>query len=230
MESLNITRFYYGDRAFRLATRITGHAEDAEEVVQDALWSVIRKIEMFGGDSAFGSWLYRVVANAAYQRLRKRRGRSADVSLDTVFDQHGRHAEPVADWSMSIEDPARQMELRILLEAAIEELSGGLPNGHPAARRRGALVPGDRRGRRPEGRQRQDAPAPRAPIPEKAARRMCSPSARDERRPQRDAIELAEFNGAIPFSGDSRTSRTGHHLTGEVFFARMWRRAEVAQL
>ena len=93
----------YGDRAFRLAIRITGNAEDAEEVVQDALWSVIRKIEMFRGDSAFGSWLYRVVANAAYQRLRKRRGRSADVSLDTVlpvFDRHGRHAEPVADWSM----------------------------------------------------------------------------------------------------------------------------------
>jgi RNA polymerase sigma-70 factor, ECF subfamily len=115
----------YGDRAFRLAIRITGNAEDAEEVVQDALWSVIQKIEMFRGDSAFGSWFYRVVANAAYQRLRKRRGRSADVSLDTVlpvFDQHGRHAEPVADWSMSIDDPARQMELRMLLEAAIEEL------------------------------------------------------------------------------------------------------------
>src|SRR5215468_10632688 len=101
----------YGDRAFRLAIRITGNAEDAEEAVQDALWSVIRKIETFRGDSAFGSWLYRVVANAAYQRLRKRRGRSADVPLDTVlpmFDQHGRHAEPVADWSMSIDDPARQ--------------------------------------------------------------------------------------------------------------------------
>jgi len=115
----------YGDRAFRLAIRITGSAEDAEEIVQDALWSVIRKIETFRGDSAFGSWLYRVVANAAYQRLRKRRGQSADVSLDTVlpvFDQHGRHAEPVDDWSKSIDDPARQMELRMLLEAAIEEL------------------------------------------------------------------------------------------------------------
>jgi len=43
-------------------------------------------------------------------------------------------------------------------------------------------------------------------------------------------FELAQFNGAIPLSGDSRTSRTGHHLTGEVVFARMWRRAEVAQL
>jgi RNA polymerase sigma factor (sigma-70 family) len=109
----------------RLATRITGNAEDAEEAVQDALWSVIRKIGMFRGDAAFGSWLYRVVVNAAYQQLRKRRGRSADVSLDTVlpvFDEHGRQAEPVVDWSMRIDDPARQMELRRLLETAIEDL------------------------------------------------------------------------------------------------------------
>src|SRR5262249_4240932 len=115
----------YGDRAFRLAIRITGNAADAEEVVQDALWSVIRKIETFRGDCAFGSWLYRVVANAAYQRLRQRRGRRADFSLDAVlpvFDQRGRHAEPVADWSRSIDDPAHQTELRMLLGAAIEEL------------------------------------------------------------------------------------------------------------
>jgi len=31
----------YGDRAFRLATSITGNAQDAEEVVQDALWTVV---------------------------------------------------------------------------------------------------------------------------------------------------------------------------------------------
>jgi Sigma-70 region 2 len=60
----------FGDRAYRLAIGITGGHQDAEEVVQDAFWSVIRKIEMFRGESAFGSWLYRIVANAAYQKLR----------------------------------------------------------------------------------------------------------------------------------------------------------------
>ena len=115
----------YGNRAGRLAMRITGNTEDAEDVVQDAFLSVIRKIDTFRGDSAFGSWLYRIVANAAYQRLRSRRGRSADLSLDDllpVFDGHGRHVAPVADWSMSLEDPARQTELRMVLGAAIEDL------------------------------------------------------------------------------------------------------------
>jgi RNA polymerase sigma-70 factor (ECF subfamily) len=117
----------YGDRAWRLAMRITGNAQDAEEGVQDAFLSVIRKIDTFRGDSAFRSWLYRIVANAAYQHCRRRRGRSADVSLDQVlpvFDEDGRRVAPVADWSMSVDDPARQTELRIVLDTAIEELPG----------------------------------------------------------------------------------------------------------
>src|SRR5215475_5793762 len=65
----------YGERAYRLARGITGDGPDAEEVVQDALWTVVRKIDGFRGESAFGSWLYRVVANAAYQKLRGRQNR-----------------------------------------------------------------------------------------------------------------------------------------------------------
>ena len=56
----------YGDRVYRLAIRITGNASDAEEVVQDALWTASRKIGTFRGAAAFGSWLYRITANAAY--------------------------------------------------------------------------------------------------------------------------------------------------------------------
>jgi len=57
----------YGDRVYRLALRITGNPSDAEEVVQDAFWAVTRKIDTFRGDAAFGSWLYRITANMAYQ-------------------------------------------------------------------------------------------------------------------------------------------------------------------
>src|SRR5437879_12200640 len=59
----------YGDRAYRLASGIAGNARDAEEVVQDALWNVVRKIDTFRGESAFGTWFYRIVANTAYQKL-----------------------------------------------------------------------------------------------------------------------------------------------------------------
>jgi RNA polymerase sigma-70 factor (ECF subfamily) len=115
----------YGDRAWRLASRITGNGQDAEEAVQDAFLSAIRRIDTFRGDSAFRSWLYRIVANAAYQHCRRRRGRGAHISLDEllpVFDERGCHVAPVADWSPRVDDPACQTELRMVLSTAIEDL------------------------------------------------------------------------------------------------------------
>ncbi len=115
----------YGDRAYRLARGITGNAEDAEEVVQDVLWTVVRKIDTFRGESAFGSWLYRIVANAAYQKVRGRQSRRAEVSLDDVlplFDERGQHVAPMADWSARVDDHAVQIDLRMALTSAIDKL------------------------------------------------------------------------------------------------------------
>jgi RNA polymerase sigma-70 factor (ECF subfamily) len=115
----------YGDRVYRLAIRITGNEQDAEEVAQDALWTAARKIGTFKGESAFGSWVYRITANTAYQKLRGRRGRRNEVLWDDVqpaFDDQRRHAEPVADWSGKVEEPALQTELRTVLTSAINDL------------------------------------------------------------------------------------------------------------
>src|SRR4030095_12275195 len=71
----------YGDRVYRLARRITSSNEDAEEVAQDALWTAARKIGTFKGESAFGSWLYRITANAAYMKLRSRRSKASEIAL-----------------------------------------------------------------------------------------------------------------------------------------------------
>src|SRR6266567_55299 len=130
----------YGERAYRLASRITGNRQDAEEVVQDAFWAVVRKIDSFRGESAFGSWFYRIVANAAYQKLR-RQNRRQELSLDEVlpfFDECGRHVAPEIDWTPRAGDPAAQTELRMALTAAIDDL--------PAASRT-ALVLRDVEGR-----------------------------------------------------------------------------------
>ena len=115
----------YGDRAYRLASGIAGNARDAEEVVQDAFWAVVRKIDTFRGESAFGSWFYRIVANTAYEKLRHRPGRRNEISLDEVlprFLESGQHAAPIGDWSPSVDDPSRQTELRMALTTAIDEL------------------------------------------------------------------------------------------------------------
>lgn len=100
----------YQDRAYRLAIRIAANTQDAEEIVQDAFLTVIQKIHTFRGESAFGSWLYRIVANGAYRKLRHRQDRCREIALDDVlpvFDEDGRHA---------------RAELRLRMSSAIDEL------------------------------------------------------------------------------------------------------------
>src|SRR5207245_1262647 len=88
----------FGDRVYRLAQRITGVKEDAEEAAQDALWTAARKIGTFKGESAFGSWLYRIAANAAYQKLRARRGKAREVALDDVLPRSTATAATSSRW------------------------------------------------------------------------------------------------------------------------------------
>ena len=114
----------YGAKIYRLALRITGNPEDAQEVSQDVLWNVVRKIETFKGESALGSWIYRITANAAYEKLRGRRGKDV-VSWETLlpgFDVDGHLLDPGYDWTQSVEDPAVRAEARRRLRDAVESL------------------------------------------------------------------------------------------------------------
>lgn len=115
----------YADRVYRLTLRITGAREDAEEATQDALWTAGRKIHTFKGDAAFGSWLYRIAANAAYMKLRSRKAQAGEIALDDVLpvlDADGHHFQPMDDWSRRVDERALQGELRQVLDSAIAEL------------------------------------------------------------------------------------------------------------
>jgi RNA polymerase sigma-70 factor (ECF subfamily) len=121
----------YGVKIYRLALRITGNPDDAQEVSQDVLWTIVRKIATFKGESALGSWIYRITANAAYEKLRRRRGKD-EVSWEALFpafDEDGHLVEPGHDWSHQAEDPALQAEARRRLRDAIE----GLPADYRTA-------------------------------------------------------------------------------------------------
>jgi RNA polymerase sigma-70 factor (ECF subfamily) len=118
----------YGDRVYRLAVRITENRWDAEEVAQDALLAVIRNIDSFRGEAAFGTWMYRIAANAAYQKQRSRRherhetsGRELVLPVDTTSEP----APLDTDWSPRLEDPALHGELRDILRVAIDALREG---------------------------------------------------------------------------------------------------------
>jgi RNA polymerase sigma-70 factor (ECF subfamily) len=63
----------YGSKVHQLAFRYLRNREDAEEVTQDVLFKVCRKVGEFRGDAALSSWIYRITFNAAMSRLRSSR-------------------------------------------------------------------------------------------------------------------------------------------------------------
>src|SRR5438445_5370878 len=112
----------YAESIYRLAWRITGVNEDAEEAVEDTLRAAVRAIHLFADDSAFGSWIYRAVGRAAHQRRKRRHVDTAGLyDVLPPFSADG-HFEPVADWSNRIDEPSLQGELRSILAQAIDAL------------------------------------------------------------------------------------------------------------
>jgi len=112
----------YGDRAYRLAARIAGNQQDAEEAVQDALLSVVRKIDTFRGDAAFGSWVYRIVSNAAYGKIRGRSKAFVNMELDEICRPFHEEDHEGSISASGIDDPSVQTELRSALSSALADL------------------------------------------------------------------------------------------------------------
>src|SRR5262249_61828540 len=120
----------YGDDVYGLAMRISGGKEDAEAAASDALWAAVGRIATFEGEAAFGSWIRRVAAKSAYQKLRTRRPRAREIPLDDALpslDDDARHVVPMDDWSNRVDDEARQGELRQVVTAAIDALPADYP-------------------------------------------------------------------------------------------------------
>src|SRR5919204_5602389 len=65
----------YAPRIYNLAWRMLGNEADAEDVTQDVLLQLMRKLDTFRGESAFPTWLHRVTVNAALAHRRKRASR-----------------------------------------------------------------------------------------------------------------------------------------------------------
>ena len=73
-------------KVFQHATRLLGNAAEAEEVVQEVFLAVYEKAQTFRGDAAFTTWLFRLTANAALSKLRRRK-RSKEVAMEEYLPQ-----------------------------------------------------------------------------------------------------------------------------------------------
>lgn len=116
----------YGQKIFQLAFRYMRNHEDAEEVVQDVLMKVFRKIESFRGDSALSSWIYRITFNTAMSRLRRgkltRAVEVTELEIGASMSDDGVNALDPADWSRMADEELLRQQMRERLAEAVEDL------------------------------------------------------------------------------------------------------------
>lgn len=114
----------YGPRIQQLAFRYLKNWEDAEEVAQDVLMKVYRKIEAFRGDAALSSWIYRITFNTAMSRLRTARySRPAEVQAPEIESESTERVRPEpADWVSLADDQVLRSEMRAKLVDALTHL------------------------------------------------------------------------------------------------------------
>ena len=75
----------YRQKIYQLALSYMKNHWDAEEVTQDVLFRVFRKIDTFRGDAALSSWIYRITFNTAMSRLRSARfGRPIEIPASSI--------------------------------------------------------------------------------------------------------------------------------------------------
>jgi RNA polymerase sigma-70 factor, ECF subfamily len=107
----------HASRLYNLALRMTGSAEEAEDLLQEVFLQAHRKLRSFRGESSVGTWLYRLAMNRCLDYLRSRQARTgrATQSLDAATA-----AEPAVPMS-AVPTPVSRLDL--------DRAIGGLPEG-----------------------------------------------------------------------------------------------------
>jgi RNA polymerase sigma-70 factor (ECF subfamily) len=99
-------------RVFRLAFRMTGNEEDAEDVVQETFLRAFRRLHQFQGRAELGSWLFRIGANCAYDLLRGR-GRRVPILEPNGEERLGPDDLPAAEAGPDRQVFAGELQARI---------------------------------------------------------------------------------------------------------------------
>jgi len=109
---------------FRLAYRMTGHQEDAEDVVQETFLRAYRQLAKFDDRASFGTWLYRIAANCSLDLIRARKRRSENrENHDSTEEGAPDPVQLLADGAPTPERLALSGEVQRRVAGALDDLS-----------------------------------------------------------------------------------------------------------
>jgi RNA polymerase sigma-70 factor (ECF subfamily) len=112
----------YSTQIYRLALKILGDAQDAEDVLQNTFMKAIQSINGFEGRSNLSTWLYRIAVNEALMQLRRRKP-VIPVAMDyEEDDMELQHPTQFTDWCCLPEEELLSAESKRFLDRAIRRL------------------------------------------------------------------------------------------------------------
>ena len=111
----------YETKAYQYAFRMTRNQDAAADIVSDAFVRVFNALKNFRGQSAFGTWLYRILTNCYLDRKKRDRDKST-VSLDQPTSPGGEMERQIEDDAPGPDDLAEQDARETTVQAALQKL------------------------------------------------------------------------------------------------------------
>ena len=114
----------YQKKIYGLSFNLTRNQMDSQDVTQEVLLTIYRKIHTFQGKSAFSSWVYRVTLNATYMKLRSKK-KEPKISIEDMlpsFNGSGYQQEKIQDWSENTESLLFTNETKSVIKKAVDQL------------------------------------------------------------------------------------------------------------
>ncbi|MCW5883207.1 MAG: sigma-70 family RNA polymerase sigma factor [Anaerolineae bacterium] len=116
----------YSSRLYDVALRLTGHPNEAEEVLQETFINACRSVDSFEGRSGLGTWLYRIATNNGLMRLRRKTAPTVSLDVDDEAGAGEFQPRDLTDWRWDPESTALTTDLRSTLDAAVASLPPSL--------------------------------------------------------------------------------------------------------
>jgi RNA polymerase sigma-70 factor, ECF subfamily len=117
----------YSPQIYRLALKMLGQPQDAEDVLQNTFIKALQYLPKFEGRSSISTWLYRIAANEALMMIRKRRPETTLTDLTPEDNGNDDYAPAnLTDWCCLPEEEFVNAEARAHLDQAIQRLPGTL--------------------------------------------------------------------------------------------------------